>query len=147
MKNSLVRAYLDDYQDIEVIIDKAFCQGRSDVFYLTDGVTVYPLELVTSREEHRAFVYKVRFDGEINVGTEYQIMVTNNFKCILNYRFIVKTYRFDEEFYYDPEEFAQPEGDAYGYDDASAYDAMGRKVQTTMKGHLYIRNGKKFIAK
>ena len=32
-------------------------------------------------------------------------------------------------------------------DDASAYDAMGRKVQTTMKGHLYIRNGKKFIAK
>ena len=27
------------------------------------------------------------------------------------------------------------------------YDLMGRKVMTPMKGHLYIRNGKKFIAK
>lgn len=113
MKNSLVRAYLDDYQNIEVIIDKAFCQGRSDVFYLTDGVTVYPLELVTSREEDRAIVYKVRFDGEINVGTEYQVMVTNNFKCILNYRFIVKTDRFDEEFYYDGDDLGSTLTDKY----------------------------------
>ena len=27
------------------------------------------------------------------------------------------------------------------------YDLMGRKVMTPMKGRLYIRNGKKFIAK
>ena len=93
MAENLVRAYLDDYHDIEVVIDKQFCQGKSDVFYLSDGQEVFPLELKEKEEYDDRFVYKVRFDGEITVGNEYQVMVTNAFRCVLQYRFIVKTAR------------------------------------------------------
>lgn len=32
-------------------------------------------------------------------------------------------------------------------EESPTYDLMGNKVQHTIKGHLYIRNGQKFLAK
>ena len=136
MNNSLVRAYLDDYHNIEVIIDKSFCHGRSDEFFLTDGSLVYPLDIISLRDEDRQIVYKVRFDGEINVGTEYRIMVTNNFKCILKYRFIVKTERFDEEFYYDGDDLGSTLTDKYTKFALWAPTASRVKVEIEYGGKL-----------
>ena len=31
-------------------------------------------------------------------------------------------------------------------EESPTYDLMGNKVQHTIKGHLYIRNGQKFLA-
>ena len=113
MAENLVRAYLDDYHNIEVVIDKQFCQGKSEVFYLNDGQEVFPLELLETEELRDRFVYKVRFDGDIIVGNEYHVMVTNSFRCVLQYRFIVKTARFDEEFGYDGDDLGSTLTDKY----------------------------------
>ena len=53
MAENLVRAYLDDYHDIEVVIDKQFCQGKSDVFYLSDGQEIFPLQLQKKEEQQQ----------------------------------------------------------------------------------------------
>ena len=113
MDDGLVRAYLDDYREIEVIIDKKFCEGKSNAFYLMDGKQSFPLELISSKEHITYYSYKLKYSGDIDVGTEYQIMVANAFKCVLQYRFIVKTERFDQQFGYDGDDLGSTLTDKY----------------------------------
>ena len=100
MIENLVRAYLDDYQSIQVKIDKNFCGGRSDKFHLVHSDEVFPLLLLKSEEKHDCFVYYLHYEGELIIGTQYYIIVENGYRTPLKYRFIVKTKRFNEEFHY-----------------------------------------------
>ena len=96
-----VRTYLDDYDKIVVEIDNTFCGGKSDRFYLLDNNLVFPLEVVSSDRMDRVTRYETRLNEEITIGREYQVMVVNGYRSILQYRFIVKTKRFNDEFFYD----------------------------------------------
>ena len=113
MENCLLRAYLDDYQKIEVIIDKNFCQGKSEVFYLLDGREALPLTLVDKTEEAKCFKYEVSCENDVVIGHDYEIMIVNGFRCPLQYRFVVKTQRFEDEFYYDGDDLGSTLTDKY----------------------------------
>ncbi|MBR0138478.1 MAG: hypothetical protein IJM15_08710 [Erysipelotrichaceae bacterium] len=100
--NGMLEAYLDDYDHIVVDINKRFCNGESRMFHLVDENNEL-IELKAERkEEKKGFVrYHLKADCPFVMGREYQIMAVNARRCPLQYRFIVKTKRFDEEFYYD----------------------------------------------
>lgn len=98
---SFVRAYLDDYHSITVVINKNFCGGKSDVFYLVDQSELYACQIKDMEEDHDKMIYHVTFREDIVIGNEYEVMIVNACRINLEYRFIVKTDRFNEEFYYD----------------------------------------------
>ncbi len=98
---SFVRAYLDDYHDITVVINKNFCGGDSDVFYLVDQNELFKLEVKDVEDLSDKKVYHVNFSGDITIGNEYEVMIVNACRINLEYRFIVKSERFNEEFFYD----------------------------------------------
>ena len=98
--SDLVRAYLDDYGLINVIIRKKFCNGITERVYLLDGDSEQELTIVSSENREKEVRYEVSCDHDMAIGHEYQIMVTNAFRVPLVYRKIVKTARFNEEFHY-----------------------------------------------
>lgn len=108
---SFVRAYLDDYQKITVVINRTFCGGRSDVFYLVKGDEYHPLTVRTSEEKPDKIIYHVTTDQDIVIGDEYEVMIVNACKIHLEYRFIVKTARFNDEFYYGGDDLGCRLGD------------------------------------
>ena len=97
----LVRAYLDDYHKITVKINRRFNDGKSEYFYLLDGKNAFIMEIISKQFQNNDVVYEIRVNEDLEIGKEYQVMITNGFRCDLEYRFIVKTERFNEEFYYD----------------------------------------------
>ncbi len=98
---SFVKAYLDGYQQITVVINRTFCGGRSDVFYLFKDDEYSSLKVESVEELPDKIVYRVSTDRDLVIGDEYEVMIVNACKIHLEYRFIVKTPRFNEEFYYD----------------------------------------------
>ena len=98
--SNLVKAYLDDYGQINVIIRKKFCNGITDKVYLLDGNSEKELTITAREERQDEVYYEVSYDEDLTIGREYQVMVTNAFRVPLVYRKIVKTPRFNEEFYY-----------------------------------------------
>lgn len=96
-----VEAFLDDYNLITVKIYRSFFNGNSDVFYLVDYNVPFALQPVSREEFSDCVVYKLETTFRFLIGQEYQIMIYNGKRCPLQYRFIVKTERFNKEFYYD----------------------------------------------
>ena len=141
MDDGLVRAYLDDYREIEVIIDKKFCEGKSNAFYLMDGKQSFPLELISSKEHITYYSYKLKYSGDIDVGTEYQIMVANAFKCVLQYRFIVKTERFNREFFYEGSDLGSSLLDKYTKFAIWARRDLIERVITVFPFYGHLRGG------
>ena len=110
---SFVKAYLDDYQKITVVINRSFCGGHSDVFYLIYQDEYWPLTVESSEELEDKIIYRVVTDRKLNIGEEYEVMIVNACKIHLEYRFIVKTSQFNREFYYDGEDLGCHEEERY----------------------------------
>ena len=98
--SNLVKAYMDDYGKINVVISKHFCEGKTEHVYLIDGVKDVELTIINTKDTGHDVLYEVTYDMELEIGKDYQIMVVNAFRVPLEYRNIVKTKRFNEEFYY-----------------------------------------------
>ena len=111
--NDFVEAYLDDYKKIVVDIDNSFCHGYSREFYLLDGDEITSLEIAGSRRSGRHTTYDIVLDSDLEIGREYQIMAVNGFRTVLQYRFIVKTDRFNEEFFYEGNDLGSTLTDKY----------------------------------
>ncbi len=98
---SFVRAYLDDYDKITIIVNKTFCEGKSNDFYLLDESHAFSMSLIDVSEEEDKFVYHLQNNRDIEIGKQYGVMIANAYQVELLYRFVVKTKRFNDEFYYD----------------------------------------------
>lgn len=111
--NDFVEAYLDDYDRIVVDIDNSFCHGYSREFYLLDNDMICPLEITGSHKSGRHTLYETRLDKDLEIGREYQVMAVNGYRTVLQYRFIVKTERFNREFYYEGDDLGSSLLDKY----------------------------------
>ena len=107
-------AHLDDYETITVYIDNAYYQGTSRLFYLRDkSGQLTPLEIqsvVTTSGDYSR--YTLKGFSELIIGEVYHVLEEHAMACPLQYGWIVRTDRFNKEFYSDRNDFgAQVKGD------------------------------------
>nr|MCR5067733.1 type I pullulanase [Erysipelotrichaceae bacterium] len=95
-----VNAYLDDYNQITCTIGRHFNEGKAESFTLLKDAETWPLTIESVREEDHQIVYTLKCPDVI-IGQSYQVMGPNGYTVELIYRFIVKSGRFNREFYYD----------------------------------------------
>ena len=101
MINKEVLAYLDDYDAVTVVIKTSFYHGISESFWLADsGANRWPLRIISKETLETRNVYKLLCPDVIDVGQAYQILIDNGHFTPLQYRFIVKTPRFNADYYY-----------------------------------------------
>lgn len=97
----LIEAYLDDYHLIHIEQVKKFHQGNSDEFFLSLGQLREKLEIIEKQEYQDKIIYTVTFKQEIEMGKQYIVYGQDNYSTNLTYRFIVKTVKFNQDYYYD----------------------------------------------
>ncbi len=100
MTHYFIRAYLDKYDLIVAEVDRMFCKGQCDQFYLVNNAHVVPLNTIKKVEKSSFIEYHLAVE-DIEIGNEYYIMGANAYRTPLVYRYVVKTKEFNEEFCYD----------------------------------------------
>ena len=100
----LVKAFFDDYDLIRVKVDKRHYQGNVDAFFIIDKNNNYIKTKISNIEDHKTYViYEVKFDHNLIVGENYYLTSEHYAKTAIVYRFIVKTKKFNRDFYFDGE--------------------------------------------
>ncbi len=102
MQNSdNILAYMDDYGKVVVSVNRHFYQGKCDYFYISDNEG-FCHDCVISRIEERADVniYELSIPCDIKIGKQYYLVENHGVQNVIQYRFIVKTRQFNNEFYY-----------------------------------------------
>lgn len=96
-------AHLDDYNLITIYLSKRFYQGKSDVFYLRDSDSQMKKLTIKSFENTSNDYSKYILTGceNIEFGQSYEIVEEHSLSTPLQIGLIVKSLRFDQEFYYD----------------------------------------------
>ncbi|MCF0110324.1 MAG: type I pullulanase, partial [Erysipelotrichaceae bacterium] len=102
-KYDMMEAYLDDYGRITAYVHEQFYQGKSDHFYLKDSTgTVIACSIMSvSRSDNSYTKYSLDAPKTIQIGKEYFVVADYALMCPLKFGYIVRTERFDKEFYYD----------------------------------------------
>ena len=96
-------AHLDDYKVITIYLSRQFYQGRSETFFLRDRagklvkLPIQGFEL-TSGDNNK---YTLAAPETIIIGDEYHVVEEHSLSTPLQYSLIVKSLRFDDEFYYE----------------------------------------------
>ena len=103
MQNSdNILAYMDDYGKVVVSVNRHFYQGKCDYFYISDNEN-FCHDCVISRIEERAdvYIYELSIPCDIEIGKLYYLVENHGVQNVIQYRFIVKSKQFNNEFYYD----------------------------------------------
>lgn len=95
-----ISAFLDDYDLITCTISRGFNGGKAEGFTLLSGREALFLPVEEVREEESRIVYSLSCP-ELEIGRSYQVMGPNGYTVELVYRFIVKTERFNRDFFYE----------------------------------------------
>ncbi len=96
-------AYLDDYNKIIVYMSRNSYEGQSSRFYIRDcSGFLEPLTILSVEQTPQYYNrYTLMVNSSLVIGREYYVMHEYARSTPLQYANIVKTKRFDEEFYYD----------------------------------------------
>lgn len=96
-------AYLDDYDILNVYMSKNFFNGSSRIFHLKDTQDhIIPLTIQSMSDLYNGYThYRLSINGMINVGEEYTLYDEHCKRAVCHYSHIVKTNRFNDEFFYD----------------------------------------------
>jgi pullulanase len=98
----LVKAFFDDYDLLRVKVDKRHYQGKINEFFIIDQNNKYIKTKLINTEDHKAYViYELKFEYDLLIGSKYYLITNNYAKTIIDYRFIVKTKKFNREFFYN----------------------------------------------
>ncbi|MGI6510595.1 MAG: type I pullulanase [Erysipelotrichaceae bacterium] len=100
MNDYLIRAYLDDYKLITIEMDISFFGGECNRFDLVKEDLIIPLQFISKTKKDTYNEYKYSFDAEIAISQPYEVMGINGYTTPLVYRYIVKTERFNQQYYY-----------------------------------------------
>lgn len=131
-------AYLDDYDKIIVFMSRNSYEGASNKFYLKDEqghlFDLHIQSIETTQNNYNK--YTLALYDTIQIGVEYYVVHQHARSTVLEYSGIVKTERFDEQFYYD--------GDDLGYtyqDDQTAFTlwaptASRVKLEISKNNHI-----------
>ena len=95
----MFRAYLDDYNLITVIINKEVDMLTSFFLHTEEGDIVNTTS-ISSIDLGKFNKYELNFDGNLKLHLKNKVFQKQN-SCILESGKIVRTQKFDEEFYYD----------------------------------------------
>lgn len=97
-----VKAFLDSYELIRVEVKKYFYNGDCHNFYVEDeNKSLKALRIINKVFLDDIVVYEVEAFNNLQIGKNYTICDDHAYRCVLNYRHIVRTPRFEEEYYYD----------------------------------------------
>lgn len=101
-KDWQVKAHLDDYDRIVVYIATSFYFGKSNEFFLKDEKGFLNKCLIRSIENHSQYTkYDLDIPFPIQFGVEYILVEEHARQFPLHMGRIVKTKRFDDEFFYE----------------------------------------------
>lgn len=101
-KDWQVKAHLDDYDKIVAYVSTNFYFGKSNLFFLKDTKGVLQSCSIRSIENHSQYTkYELDVPFSLEFGREYIMVEEHARQFPLQIGRIVKTQRFDEEFYYD----------------------------------------------
>lgn len=96
-------AYLDDYDKVIVYLSRNSYDGVSNRFYLTNKwgqiLELHIQSIEPTPSNFNKFTLSLYED--IEIGTEYYVVHQHARRAVLQYCGIVKTQRFDEQFFYD----------------------------------------------
>ena len=96
-------AYIDGYDKVVVYMSKQSYEGKSARFYLKDSkeqiIELKICSIEDTQNNYRKYILEI--EEELTIGEEYYVYHEHARKTIAEYSYIVKTDRFDEEFFYD----------------------------------------------
>jgi pullulanase len=100
----LIKAFFDDYDLIRVKLDKRHFQGKAQEFYIIDETNNFINTQISEIQEFNTyFLYTLKFESNIAIGKKYTLADNYFGRALIEYRFIVKTKRFNREFNYNKE--------------------------------------------
>jgi len=96
-------AHLDDYGLITAYLSKEFYNGRSDVFYLRHQGQILEKCQILHYENSGSefFKYTLKIRDDLPIGNMVEVLEEHGLAVYLQYSYITKSQRFDEEFGYD----------------------------------------------
>lgn len=102
-ENNYYDAYYDDYNLVRVYMSKMSYGGESSYFYISDEVNNnYACTLVSKEDTNKDFnIYILSIDRALSFEHEYEVINEHGRRTILQFSGIVKTKRFDQEFFYN----------------------------------------------
>ncbi|MGI6607797.1 MAG: alpha-amylase family glycosyl hydrolase [Erysipelotrichaceae bacterium] len=104
MNDYFIRAYLDDYKLITIEMDISFFGGECNRFDLIKDELIIPLKFISKARKNTYYEYKYSFDADIVIAQDYEVMGINGYTTPLVYRYIVKTEKFNQQYYYDDDD-------------------------------------------
>ncbi len=100
-----IHAYLDDFSKVTVYVNNAYYQGRSDVFYLYDSNNrQIKLTIESSTQLKRDICYRLSISEDLLISEDYTLYEQHGDSCVLGFRYVVKTKKFDQLYYYDKDD-------------------------------------------
>lgn len=95
-----IRAYIDSYDIISLLLDKSIDPVNKS-FYLLDGRCKTKLEIIDTYEEYDFYKFIIKFDDSICLNKDYLVIdeLGNEGKLILGA--IIRTPEFDQKYAYD----------------------------------------------
>ncbi|MDO4377919.1 MAG: alpha-amylase family glycosyl hydrolase [Erysipelotrichia bacterium] len=100
MQEYMLYPYLDNYHTVTVEMSERFFPNQEKTFHLFKEKELIPLKIEKIATKRDKIIYTLTFEPEITIGDDYYLMTYNNYCVPLIYRYIVKTDRFNQEFYY-----------------------------------------------
>lgn len=100
-------AYLDNYTTINAYIKNTYYNGKSNKFYLRskEGAT-FECKVKQSEKSGEYYKYQIIIDEDwVNIGDEMDLVEEHGLTCPLQYGLVVRTKRFNDEFYNDRNDF------------------------------------------
>lgn len=96
-------AYIDGYDKVVVYMSKQSYEGKSSRFFLKDSKDrIIDLKICSVEDKQSNYrKYNLEIEEDLIIGEEYYVYHEHARKTIAEYSYIVKTERFDEEFYYE----------------------------------------------
>ena len=103
-ENTSMEAFLDDYGKIVVYLSQRFYNGKSDRFYLERPQGEATACQIRELESHESYTrYTLTGPAEVQIGEALEIVEEHGHRAVLQYRRIVQTARFDEDYAYEGE--------------------------------------------
>ncbi|MEA4821111.1 MAG: hypothetical protein VB122_02575, partial [Erysipelotrichales bacterium] len=95
-------AFLDDYTNIVMITSDSFVLSCSSKLYIVDKfLNKYCTTKILKKEtKDNSYIYYINASKSLIIGKEYYITDGEKIKCLIEYRFITKTEKFEKEFFY-----------------------------------------------
>lgn len=94
----MIKAYLDSYNKITVLVNKNYCNGNIQSLCLLTAFGLQDIGKIEFKEEKQDYIqYEMYSEFEFQLGGEYYLVDEKGLKILLMYRYITKCERFIKE--------------------------------------------------